>query len=97
MSNYNMYNVLIRPINTEKSLGLASVHQKVFLVQKDATKLQIKRAIMQIFDLQVREVNVMNYRAKRKIFKGKKGLRTAHKKAIVTFANAVDFDEVFGG
>lgn len=84
----NAYEVIVRPVLTEKSY--AGIQGKVytFIVNKDATKIDIKNAIKEIFKVDVAKVNTMNYKASTKTMNTKagrtKGTTAAYKKAIVT-------------
>lgn len=83
----NLYDVLIRPVVTEKSNVLSEQSKYVFEVAMNANKRQIKEAIETIFDKKVVKVNTMIMPAKR----GQRGRRTymrtsQWKKAIVTLA-----------
>lgn len=79
----NLYNVLKRPLITEKSqLGLQS-NQYTFEVTKEATKVDIKNAVEAMFGVNVVSVNTVNRLGKSRIFRGRKGQRQDTKKAIV--------------
>jgi large subunit ribosomal protein L23 len=84
-----IYDVLRRPIETEKSRFLNSKqHQYVFEVGRNATKIQIKEAVQTLFDVEVEKVNVIVMPAKRGR-RGRTGRRLVqrqapYKKAIVT-------------
>ncbi|MGD2156411.1 MAG: 50S ribosomal protein L23 [Anaerolineales bacterium] len=85
-----IYNVLRRPILTEKSSHqLGKLQQYVFEVDPKATKSMIKDAVEILFDVAVLRVNVMNMPAKRsRRLQSRRVLvrRSAYKKAIVTLA-----------
>ncbi len=84
-----IYDVLRRPIETEKSRYQNSkLHQYVFEVGRHATKIQIKEAVQTLFDVEVERVNVLVVPAKRGR-RGRTGKRLVvrqapYKKAIVT-------------
>jgi large subunit ribosomal protein L23 len=60
-----LYKILKKPITTEKTSSLSLVKNVyVFNVMKDATKIDIKKAILEIYGLEVAEVNVINTREK---------------------------------
>jgi large subunit ribosomal protein L23 len=86
MAELHIYDVLRRPVITEKATIMGDVHnQYVFEVAPDANKLQIKEAVELIFEVSVVKVNTMVVPAKR----GRRGrnwyLRSRQwKKAIVT-------------
>jgi len=84
----NIYEVLLRPITTEKT-GFQSdyLNQYTFEVDRRANKLQVKKAVEEIFDVDVVSVNVMNMPAKRGRFGRRQVTRKpAWKKAVVTLA-----------
>src|SRR5690606_24234 len=92
------YEVLRRPIVTEKSTMLAGQGKYVFEVSKDANKPQIKDAVQKAFDVTVKDVNTTIVRGRRR--RNRYGRRTgeapAWKKAIVTLA-AGEQIELFEG
>jgi large subunit ribosomal protein L23 len=79
------YQVLLRPLVTEKNTALMENNKYCFQVATDATKPQIKRAVENIFNVSVVKVHTMNVRGKRKR-RGRDefGYTAAWKKAIVT-------------
>ena len=96
----NLYDVLRRPIITEKSSFQSSkLNQVVFEVSKDATKAMVKEAIEMVFDVKVVRVNVMIMPAKRKLAGMSRRMvnrRRNYKKAIITLAPGDSID-VFEG
>jgi large subunit ribosomal protein L23 len=96
----NLYEVLRRPIITEKSsFQSGKLNQVAFEVSKDATKAMVKEAIETIFDVKVLRVNVMIMPAKRKMAGMSRRLvnrRKSYKKAIITLAPGDSID-VFEG
>jgi large subunit ribosomal protein L23 len=85
MENKNPYNIIIRPIITEKS-SIASVQgQYTFLVDPRANKVEIAEAVSYIFDVDVQRVRIVNRSAKFGRWGRKRVKRqSAQKKAIVT-------------
>jgi large subunit ribosomal protein L23 len=84
-----MYEVLRRPLVTEKSNYQAGIHQYVFEVAPNATRTQVKEAVELIFKVTVLRVNVINVAAKRARKTRSRRLvisRTGYKKAIVTLS-----------
>jgi large subunit ribosomal protein L23 len=93
----HVYEVIKRPIDTEKTRYQAEDGKYTFEVDRRANKQQVKEAVEQIFDVEVLSVNTMNMPAKR----GRYGRRMvtrkpAWKKAIVTLAPGERID-VFEG
>ncbi|MDQ7010135.1 MAG: 50S ribosomal protein L23 [Candidatus Gracilibacteria bacterium] len=85
-----LYRILKKPIVTEKSSALEVANNTyVFEVSKDATKIDIKKAILELYGVSVSSVNILNTRMKFKF--GKKGMqirKRTTKKAYVTLADA---------
>ena len=92
-----IYEVLRRPIETEKSRHLSGkLHQYVFEVDRHATKPQIKEAVQTLFDVEVHRVNVIVSPAKRGR-RGRSGRRIVirgqeYKKAVVTIRSDQTID-----
>jgi large subunit ribosomal protein L23 len=83
----NPHDVLIRPVYTEKSVGLASAGRYTFVVDPAATKVEIRQAVENAFNVRVRNVNTLNRPGKRKRNRKqwrKFGKRADTKRAIVT-------------
>ena len=94
----NVYQVLKRPILTEKSDYQRDDNQYVFEVDRQANKLQIKEAVEAIFDVEVLAVNTMTMKPKRRRL-GRKMITTrpAWKRAVVTLAPGERIQEFFEG
>jgi large subunit ribosomal protein L23 len=86
------YDVIRRPIITEKATLVSEAGGVVFEVSKDATKPQIKAAVEDIFGVKVKAVNTVLAKGKTKRFRGRPGERRDVKKAYVTLeeGNAID-------
>ena len=80
------FDILRRPIVTEKSTGMQSRNRYVFEVPRRATKHQIKEAVQLAFDVTVLKVNTMNVRGKRKRYGQRFSTKPSWKKAIVTLS-----------
>ena len=90
------YDIILSPVITEKAT-LASEHNKVlFKVQAKATKPQIKEAVEKLFDVKVKSVNTLRRRGKWKAFKGRFGLQSTTKRAIVTLEEGQRIDVTTG-
>jgi large subunit ribosomal protein L23 len=88
--------VLIRPLITEKGTLLSDQNKYLFSVALDATKIDIRRAVEQTFDVTVLSVNVINVPGKEKRW-GRHSYRTARwRKAIVTLQQGQTID-LFSG
>jgi large subunit ribosomal protein L23 len=84
MINVNYYDIIRRPIITEKSAIGAQLNKFFFEVSSCSDKIKIKKAIEAIFGVNVVRVNISNSHGKRKFFRGREGFRSGYKKAIVT-------------
>ncbi|WP_343642421.1 50S ribosomal protein L23 [Roseateles sp.] len=77
--------VLLAPIVSEKAtMAGEKYNQVLFKVLRDATKLEIKAAVEQMFKVEVEAVNVVNVKGKTKRFGGRVGRRDHVKKAYVS-------------
>jgi large subunit ribosomal protein L23 len=76
--------VILRPLVTEKAAHQESAGKYSFIVGHDATKLQIKKAVKQLYGVEPMAVTVMNMGGKWKLFGRMQGRRQDVKKAIVT-------------
>lgn len=78
------YDLIIKPVVTEKSMDGASERQYTFIVAKNANKTEIRTAIETIFEVQVDSVNTISRLGKIKRQGRTEGRRANTKKAIVT-------------
>ena len=79
------FDIIIRPLLTEKSYGDLANKKYTFLVNKNANKIQIKNAIEKIYDkVKVEKVNTANYDGKMKTQGRTQGYTASYKKAYVT-------------
>ena len=77
--------ILQRPLITEKSVSRTELNQYTVRVRADANKIQIRRAIEELFDVQVTDVNTMRYRGKRRrMGRFQEGRTAGWKKAVIT-------------
>lgn len=82
----NAYDIIIKPVLTEKSYDGIETMKYTFKVDRRATKTQIKIAVEQIFGVKVAKVNTVNYDGKLKRMGKHEGRRPAYKKAFVQLA-----------
>ncbi|MBP3815923.1 MAG: 50S ribosomal protein L23 [Firmicutes bacterium] len=80
------YDVILKPVISERSMDNAADKKYTFKVAVDANKTEIKQAIEEIFDVEVKKVNVINMDGKLKRLGRTQGRRAAFKKAIVTLS-----------
>ena len=86
------YQIVKRPIVTEKSTKLSEKNKYTFEVDKNANKIEIKNAVEQLFNVKVVAVNVINEIAKAKRVGTHSGFTPAVTKAIVTLAEGFKID-----
>ncbi|MDG1211412.1 MAG: 50S ribosomal protein L23 [Paracoccaceae bacterium] len=86
------YDVVRRPIITEKATMASEANAVVFEVAMDASKPEIKSAVESLFNVKVKAVNTSITKGKVKRFRGRPGRRNDVKKAYVTLedGNAID-------
>jgi large subunit ribosomal protein L23 len=78
------YDVIIRPIITENTMDMAADKKYAFKVAKEANKTEVRKAVEEIFGVDVAKVNIMNVSGKRKRLGRTFGTTSSYKKAIVT-------------
>ncbi len=85
MAALSYYDVILRPVVTEKSMNLMAEKKYTFYVHPDANKTQIKEAVEKMFEgTKVARVNTMNIPGKKKM-RGRTEGRTADRKKAVVF------------
>jgi large subunit ribosomal protein L23 len=86
------YDIIKKPIITEKATMASEANAVVFQVAMDSTKPQIKEAVEAVFGVKVKAVNTTITKGKVKKFKGRTGVRSDKKKAYVTLeeGNTID-------
>ena len=87
-----MYDIISAPLVTEKSTMGSQYGQVTFRVPTSATKPQIKQAVETLFGVKVKGVNTLVQKGKLKRFKGKLGMRSDMKKAIVSLEDGQTID-----
>ncbi|WP_206459872.1 50S ribosomal protein L23 [Anaerovorax sp. IOR16] len=91
------YDVIIKPVISERSMDDAQEKKYTFKVAVDANKTQVKLAVEEIFGVEVAKVNIMNVNGKLKRMGRNIGRRPASKKAIVTLTDNSKEIEFFQG
>ena len=98
MANVQYYDVILKPVVTEKSMSDMADKKYTFFVHPEATKNQIKDAVEKMFsDVKVEKVNTMNYDGKTKRRGMTFGKTAKSKKAIVTLTADSKDIELFQG
>ncbi|KKW33503.1 MAG: 50S ribosomal protein L23 [Candidatus Uhrbacteria bacterium GW2011_GWA2_52_8d] len=76
--------VIVKPLISEKSAILAGVNQYVFVVRKDANRIQVRSAMKMMYGVSPLSINILNVRGKKVRFGRREGVRSDWKKAIIT-------------
>ncbi|EFA90136.1 MULTISPECIES: 50S ribosomal protein L23 [Peptoniphilus] len=91
----NKYDIIRKPIVTEKSMEDMENKKYTFEVDKNATKIEIKAAVEEIFNVKVKKINTMNMQGKLKRQGAHMGRRPSWKKAIVKLTDDSEPIEFF--
>ena len=94
----NSYDIIIRPIITERAMSAVADKKYVFEVAKDAGKIEIKKAVEEIFGVKVVSVNTVTMHGKpKRMGAGRPGMTQTWKKAYVTLTADSKTIEFFEG
>ena len=92
------YDIIKRPIITEQSMADTEAKKYTFEVAKSANKIEIAKAVEEIFGVKVAKVNTVNYDGKAKrLGAGRPGHRKSWKKAYVQLTSDSKTIEMFEG
>ena len=98
MADIKYYDVILKPVLTEKSMNAMAEKKYTFLVHPDATKTQVKEAVEKMFDgTKVAKVNTMNCKGRTRRVGRFEGKKPDWKKAIVTLKEDSKTIEFFEG
>ena len=86
------YEVIRRPLVTEKFTRMSQFNQVAFEVSQDASKPEIKQAVETLFKVKVLAINTVNVAGKFKNFRGTTGQRNGIRKAVVKLAAGQTID-----
>lgn len=89
------YDIIIKPVITEGSMDATQEKKYTFKVAVNANKTEIKKAVEEIFGVDVKKVNVMNVNGKLKRLGRTQGKTASYKKAIVTLTEGSKDIEFF--
>lgn len=93
----DLADIILRPLLTEKSMGLSEASRQVaFEVHPAANKVLVRQAVERLFEVHVTGVRIINVRGKAKRFGMRMGRRKNWKKALVHLAEGQSLD-VFEG
>jgi large subunit ribosomal protein L23 len=90
------YDVIVKPVITEKATLASEQNQVVFRVARNATKPQIKEAVEKLFDVKVKNVNTLVRKGKLRNFKGRRAVLSDVKNAVVTLEEGQRIDVTTG-
>jgi large subunit ribosomal protein L23 len=96
ISKERMYDIIRAPVITEKATMGSEHNQVTFKVPLDAAKPEIKAAVEGVFGVKVTAVNTLITKGKTKRFRGRLGVRSDVKKAVVTLAEGQTIDVTTG-
>ena len=89
------YDIIKRPIITEQSMMEAANKKYTFEVAKDANKIEIAKAVAELFGVEVKKVNTLNVRGKFRRQGRFEGYTRSWKKAVVTLTEGSKTIEFF--
>lgn len=89
--------IIIRPVITEESMAEVAEKKYTFKVAKDATKIDVAKAVEQLFDVKVLKVNTLNVKGHKRTYGRFTGYKSDWKKAIVTLTEDSKTIEFFDG
>lgn len=96
IGNARLYDVIVRPVVTEKSTAASEHNKLTFKISPTATKKDVKAAVESIFNVKVKKVNTINVEGKAKKFRGRDGQRSDFRKAVVTLEPGQTVDVAAG-
>lgn len=86
--------IILRPIITEESMLGTADKKYTFEIAKDANKIEVKKAVEELFDVKVAKVNTLNVNGKLRRYGRFEGYTASWKKAVVTLtpdSKTIDF------
>ena len=92
----NVHSIILKPVITEASMANLQMGKYTFKVAKDANKIEIAKAVEEIFGVKVAKVNTLNCNGRSKRMGKYEGKTPDYKKAIVTLAEGSKTIEFFG-
>lgn len=92
----SVHDIIKRPVITEESMYAMEDKKYTFEVDTRATKTQVKKAVEELFGVEVSKVNIMNTARKPKRMGRYMGYTKRKRKAIVTLTEASNDIEIFG-
>lgn len=96
VADARLYDVIVRPVLTEKAHNGLAQNKVTFAIAPKATKKDVKAAVESLFKVDVVKVNTVNIEGKVKRFRGRPGQRNDLRKAVVTLAAGQSIDIAAG-
>lgn len=97
----NAHKIIIRPVITEKNTRLGEINKYVFEVAMETNKIEVKKAVEEVFGVNVKTVNIVNVRGKLRRRRTRHGITEGYtrdwKKAVVTLTPDSKPIEIFEG
>jgi len=98
MANVQYYDVILKPVVTEKSMYAMGEKKYTFLVHPEANKAMIREAVEKMFPgTKVKKVNTLNRDGKKRRMGRTEGYQSKIKKAVVQLTEDSKEIEIFGG
>ncbi|MCK5476206.1 MAG: 50S ribosomal protein L23 [Candidatus Pacebacteria bacterium] len=88
----NYFDIIVKPHISEKTFNLSQEDKYVFIVSNGSNKTEIKKAVKSIYGVSVVSVNIINIHSRMKRFRGRMGLKSGYRKAIVKLAKGDKID-----
>lgn len=93
MNDQRLYSIILAPHVSEKTALASEMEGRhTFRVATDASKIEVRKAVEKLFEVDVKSVQIVNVRGKTKRFGAAEGKRSDWKKAIVRLAEGQDID-----
>ncbi len=86
------FEIIRKPHISEKAFNLESKGKYVFVVSPSANKVEIRKAVQNLYGVVVKSVNIVKVPSKPKRFRGVAGTKSGYKKAIITLAKGSKID-----
>ncbi|MPQ42787.1 50S ribosomal protein L23 [Clostridium tarantellae] len=86
------HDIIRKPVITEKSMAAMAENKYTFIVHIAANKVQIKRAVEEVFNVKVEDVKTMRVEGKTKRVGVHIGKRADYKKAVITLAEGSNIE-----
>ena len=93
----NPRDIILAPVVTEKAVGQLADRKYTFRVAKDANKIQIAKAVEEIFGVKVEKVNTISMKGQKRRYGRFEGYTSDWKKAVVTLTEGSKTIEFFDG